>query len=166
MPFWEIATVARETDVFPYWDGDADVWGDPTKIHRRLSTLLHGKWDLLNVMRNRENPLAADQAAQEALPAVREAFEMKPYDKTTRKGATDRDCYNAVDGLADWLDKVKKNSAPPPNSAGFMAQKSSGPLSPIKPIRPILLVPPVRPDQGSLATPPSRSATSPSSGSG
>lgn len=103
----------QEKKVFQYHDGTAEVFGDPVTIHRRLTAYLDGNPNQVIEATQNADPLAAMHANDRLLAAVRVAFEM-PFDKATGEGATEDECFAALDKFTEYLEKKGPNGASTP----------------------------------------------------
>jgi hypothetical protein len=154
------------SNIFKYFDGQNEVHGDPTAIERKLRLATGGRfYDILRATQKpkdykgwldeiadektpeerragllqsvRDANLAADQAAEEITPAIRAAFEMVPFDKTTGQGATDDHCIDAWNAFTAFREQKKSSGEKEPKSATSMGSAPSPnteiPLAPIKP---------------------------------
>lgn len=98
------------TKVFgPYFNGDEEVFGDPVVIHRRLWAQLQGRPnDYFDLIRQHEaEPVKSAQAAESVEMAVRHAFSMIPFDPATGQGATQEDCFAALNLFLAYKDEKK-----------------------------------------------------------
>lgn len=127
--------------IFRYFDGEKNVFGDPLDLLHRANHFAGG--DINNVIQSMvigayprdgegraiitdqtdaEYKLHADErfdAEQKFQEAIRKAFEMIPFDKSTGKGAMGRDVQRAWDELMDFLEKKSQPPEPMPNSLQF-----------------------------------------------
>lgn len=98
------------TKVFgPYYDGMEDKFGDPVVIHRRLWARLNGRPnDYFKLIREFEaEPVKSEQAAESVEIAVRAAFNMVPFDSETGRGATQEECFAALNQFLTYQDQKK-----------------------------------------------------------
>ena len=94
-----------EKNIFPYWNGQQEVFGDPLAIHRRLTIALGGVPDEVLKAAKSEEPLQKAHARERLVEAIRAAFEMVPFDKTAGAGALDEHCFDALRSLLEWTEK-------------------------------------------------------------
>lgn len=111
------------------------VWGDPIRIHRRLVRALNGDPNRVIKMAADPEPevdtgveLTPEEAAafqlrmqmqnqmrlsaqEELIAAIREAFDMVPFDPVSGSGATEWHCRNAFNRYLDYSERQKKNGA-------------------------------------------------------
>lgn len=115
--------------VFPYFNGSAQVWGDPLAIYRALMKEFEGDTKpILEAFRSRAlvpegtppEEAAAALAAGEArwtaaagrlVEFVRRAFAMAPFDPATGTGATEEDCLAALEDYHAWMRSKKAPAA-------------------------------------------------------
>lgn len=98
------------TNVFgPYFDGAAERYGDPIVIHRRLWARLQGRPnDYFELIRQHAaEPVKSEQAAESVEMACRAAFEMVPFEPETGRGATQEDCFAALNLFLKYQDQKK-----------------------------------------------------------
>lgn len=101
-----------ERRIFPYWNGEAAVCGDPLAVRRRLTLALQGGGvNALLQEANGADELAAAAATGRLVDAVRQAFEMAPFDPATGRGATEEDCRRALRSFSDFLEKKNQSTA-------------------------------------------------------
>lgn len=117
----------QQKAIFQYWNGAADVYGDPLRIHNRMCRACEGDPNKL-VDRiigedgefKPENPLSFE-AQEMFVRAVRFAFELLPFDPQTGQGAKESDCLRAWNSYTDWLQKkspsTEQSQTSPPLSA-------------------------------------------------
>jgi cytochrome c556 len=97
-------TTKIERRVFKFHDGQKDRYADPMEVLRRVSFLLGDPAAVSKVIRDAdpaadaEAMKAAYTATERLVVAVREAFDLAPFDPETGAGATESDCL-AVWGL-------------------------------------------------------------------
>lgn len=120
--------MSENRKVFPYHDGSQQVFGDPFAINKRLWAAVDGRLEKIahdaflpplgpgEPERDPSEHVKAIAAQQALLAAVRQAFEMAPFDRTTGQGATDQDCLDAYDAFITWMAEKKTSSAPTPTS--------------------------------------------------
>lgn len=116
--------------IYPYDDGQARVYADPWKALSDLTRLLGGDpegvrrratmpppGDVLGDNNERHPPdpdalaqwrLETTEAREQLVDAVRQAFEMQPFDKVTGTGARFDQCLDLMDDFLAW---VKKNES-------------------------------------------------------
>ncbi len=124
----------RQREVFPFFDGKEDVFGDPMRIHRLLFKLLDGDPNRVIEQSESEDILVAGPAEELLLEAIREAFEMAPYDRRTGQGATEAHCHAALEAFATFSDEKKtpqENSptSPEPTAPESLPAPSTGATS-------------------------------------
>lgn len=96
-------------NIFPYFDGEKKVFGDPEEI---LSALYREcDYDLDSVQKNcqSENPALAIPAADKVAAAARKAFAMMTYNGLTGEGATREQVLAVFGEFMEWC-KKKRNS--------------------------------------------------------
>jgi hypothetical protein len=105
----------RQRKVFPYFNGVAQVWGDPVSIYRRFLAACDGD---INLILSRvdgdtceKQPLLWAETMDRLMGVVREVLGMQPFDATTGKGATDRDCLDALQAWQAWMNEKKAPAA-------------------------------------------------------
>jgi hypothetical protein len=112
-----------ERMVFKYFDGEKERYGDPLAIRRRMILACKGKynvlWEQFFADLSREGMseerkisllLAAAAAGEDFVPAVRQAFEMVPWNPETGEGATEAHCERAARAWADWCEDAQKKT--------------------------------------------------------
>lgn len=95
----------RERKIFRYHDGRQEVAADPIAIHRKLSFALGGRLNETLDEIHSDDQGQAHFAQEKALAAVRDVFEMAPFDKGTGEGALEEDCWKALDAWLEWAEK-------------------------------------------------------------
>ena len=106
-----------KTNVFgPYYNGFTEVFGDPIVIHRRLWAHLQGRPnDYFDMIRQYEaEPVKSAEAAESVEMAVRHSFEMLPFNKDTGEGATQEDCFTALNLYLAYHDAKKVSGSGSP----------------------------------------------------
>ena len=96
-----------ETKCFgPYWDGHANVYADPVRVHWRLHTYLDGDPDA-NFAKMFES--GHDQAAyrEKVENAVRKAFDLSPFSRETGEGLDQQDVIDLLDRFIEYRDTKK-----------------------------------------------------------
>jgi hypothetical protein len=89
----------------PYSNGEGMVYGDPLRIHRRLTAGLRGDPNTVIKDSNSEDPAVSYPATERLVQAVIQAFEMKPFDPATGKGATTDLALSTLATFTEWLRK-------------------------------------------------------------
>ena len=144
-----------DREIFRYSDGLRNRCGDPLAIYRKLNHLCGG--DVNEVYRNTrkgipeppkdlpddqfeaweaENPPSVEdeptrfQASETLLAAIREAFQMAPFNIETGEGADDADCMDAFNAYCEFGLKKKRNTVTTPTSAPPTDSASSPPAVP------------------------------------
>ncbi len=102
----------EEKKIFSYFDGTAEVWGDPIAIERRLTQLLDGNPNAFITRSTDPNGTMAYEAAERLWAAVRVAFDM-PFTKADG-GATEDQVTAALDKFSDYLEKKNQSGASTP----------------------------------------------------
>ncbi len=124
----------NRTDIFPYFNGAENVWGDPLEIQQTLTAALDG--DVNKCLREARaaiyedaqgNPLpqpepdvhahnciVAHQALNRLIPAIRLAFVMQDFNPATGEGATRKVCIEALNAFDSWTQLQKKSGEPDP----------------------------------------------------
>lgn len=105
----------RQRKVFPYFNGVAQVWGDPVAIYRRILAACEGDVNLLlsrvsSEIRDQQPLLWAESMAR-LMEVVRGVLGMIPFDPSTGEGATDQDCLNALEAWRTWMNEKKAPAA-------------------------------------------------------
>ncbi len=133
--------MSQDNFVFGYWNGSADVFADPLRVDRELRAKSQCQlWTWLRTMREevptvnandppevRANALAHKMgmetkqvaAAESIISLVYLVFKMVPFDESTGKGATERNCHAVLTAWLAFVAGEKKNpepSAPAPTS--------------------------------------------------
>jgi len=128
--------MADEREIFQYFNGKTNVWGDPVVVYERLAACLEGDINAAIAATNQglagERPasmtdeefaqLLAQETATQPLreaastrlrEAVRNAFAMAPWNPQAENpedvGATAKHCREALDALNDFLDQKKSD---------------------------------------------------------
>lgn len=115
----------------PYWDGEKQVFGDPGELWRNLVGHARGCLDQLirdskvqgpsdspaddeatlankQELRNRANAVAFPAIAR-MMEVARLTFDLLPFDKSTGKGATEKDCDAVLTAFFKFRAEQKKN---------------------------------------------------------
>jgi hypothetical protein len=124
----------NRTDVFgPYWNGRAEVWGDPFALHEDLVHALDGDPNrvLAEAEADRLPPrehFATEEEYQEVVArvalaepmayrakkllvaAVRQVFGMAPFDPQTGEGATAKQCRKVLEDFVRYEQDCKKKA--------------------------------------------------------
>jgi hypothetical protein len=89
----------------PYHNGSRLVYGDPLKIHRRLTVALKG--DPNKVISDSKDPnyQVAAVATEKLARAATEAFDLLPLDPQTGQGATEDEALSVLATFNEWLEK-------------------------------------------------------------
>ncbi len=119
--------------VFPYFDGAATVYADPLAIHRQLTRALDGNpnrvlvdvaigkaeereayldeesWELAVAQEEATEELRY-AATEKLLAAIRQVFQMAPFDRATGQGATEKHCRDALAAFCDYMEEAKKKA--------------------------------------------------------
>jgi hypothetical protein len=107
-------TTPQSRGVFSFYDGVAEVWGDPLEIETAFILACGGDADALfkaaqlppaNIVEHPPATQSRLMAQAKLVDATRVAFGMAPFDKATGKGATAADCIRALNRFTDWLEK-------------------------------------------------------------
>ncbi len=120
----------------PYFDGEAEVYGDPTELFRELQKHSSGQLAKLVDQSREEGPQdsegdsldvleqkasARQSADSRAFPAIerlqlacRAAFKMKPFDRMSGKGATERQVNKVMNDFFRYLSDEKKSTGDSP----------------------------------------------------
>ncbi len=105
----------QERRVFQYWNGVAQVWGDPVRIYRRVLSASDGDINILLERTSPEvqvvTPTLWAESVERLVQVVRDAFEMAPFNPETGTGATETDCLNAIKSWQGWMDEKKEPAA-------------------------------------------------------
>lgn len=129
---------------FRYHDGAALVHGDPARLRRELILAVGGRLNAVlcdyyaaNDARRKGlgGEALAEAEAREAraaavlLPAARQVFALRPFDRATGRGVTDADVDAVLCEFLNYLSALKKKlvtspSTAPPTGAGFSAAPS------------------------------------------
>lgn len=166
-----------EKRIYKYNDGFSDLYADPSEIDYRMAKATEmmdmeviGKWLTLptdddgNVLDDSEisagDKANFTEACHRMLPAIRSAFDIKEFDKSTGQGMTMDELLGLWAAYLEWKADVKKNIETPPTDAS--PTDSTATSSPTSTGR--RTIPGVRPKSvfmGSTSTP---AGASPSSG--
>ncbi len=119
--------MTRQREVFPYFNGKEDVYGDPMRIHRLMFKLLDGDVNRVIEQSESEDINVSDPAEELLLEAVRGAFDMVPFDSKTGEGATEADCHAALEAFAAFSDEKKTPQENSPTSPGPTGPPPSAP---------------------------------------
>ena len=98
-------------DIFPFFNGVAQVFGDPIVIYRRMLRALSKPIEKQVGLTKGQNELLNLEAYAELYKATRVSFPMIPMNPETGEGATEADCQRALDALLTWIEK-KNGSIP------------------------------------------------------
>lgn len=109
---------AVNRNVFRYFNGVKDVYGDPLRIRDDLYILLGDPDAAFEAAWGKDGDKSRDakfdvesaRASKIIMDNAREAFDMAPFDKDTGQGATDEDVYNAVEALFGYFEKKSENT--------------------------------------------------------
>lgn len=115
----------HERQLFPYFNGEREVVGDPLRIWRFLNNLLDGDPDTVLAKAHSQVPEEKLDAQNRIIEATREAFMMEPFDSETGEGATEQDCLVALTNFLDWIKKKGPNTG---NSLSGSAPTMSPPV--------------------------------------
>lgn len=137
----------EDRKVFPYHDGENDVFGDPEEIYLALSREFNG--DVAGPLERLEQiareglgaggdpkpdyvtpPELALEAAElngEINARARRAFGMAPYDRRTGRGATEAMCRQVFDDYLAWTDEKKNPPDASPSASPVTAGGDSTP---------------------------------------
>ena len=118
--------------LFKYNDGESDVYGDPSEIDFQIDhldvqgILFPDRLAMLplkddgSIDFDKADPLdiklAAD-ASHDAESLIRQAFQLKPFDRTTGNGLTYEEVLRLYARYIDWRDSIKKDMPGQPGSA-------------------------------------------------
>lgn len=94
-----------ERRIFPYHDGAVQRYGDPVRMHRKLTVALEGDVNRWLVDASSGDLHLVDQAKDRLVAAVRSAFEMAPFDPDSGRGAVEADCWAALNSFLEWSEK-------------------------------------------------------------
>jgi len=100
-----------DRDIFPFWNGAAQVFGDPIAIYRRMLRAIGKPLEQQIGLTKGMNELLNLEAYAKLYDATRTAFPMVPFSPENGTGATEADCQRALDALLTWLEK-KNGSIP------------------------------------------------------
>ncbi len=98
----------------PYFDGRADVHGDPVRILRRLKTLLEGDVNKFLTQARSDVPELACIAYDRLIDATVQSFDLVGFDKVSGEGLTEDRVMSVLVSFTTWIDDVKKNGETPP----------------------------------------------------
>jgi len=118
--------------IFPYFDGEKQVFGDPLEIHDRLTDLLDGDPEhALQLARppglkdadgkelpGNPDPRSRYEAKRRLDAAVVTAFELIPFDRTTGNGANRLQRATALSSFCSWMEANRKKNDASPTSPG------------------------------------------------
>lgn len=110
-----------EKKIFEYQSGAETLYADPLAVSRKILLLTGGDPNRLVEQATAADPatagpealFAASSAADRLLAAVREAFDLPPFDRTTGQGATEGHVLGVWQAFCAFLQK----KSPPPASA-------------------------------------------------
>lgn len=118
--------------IFKYFDGESEIFADPSELDFQIAhldieqimfperladipTLADGTIDHAKI-----NPLDVKlmvDSSHDADPLIRQAFQVKPFDRTTGKGMLFEEVVELFNDYLTWRNDVKKNMQTPPTSA-------------------------------------------------
>lgn len=123
----------RDRDIFQYFNGECEAWGDPLAIHRRLTLALGGHPNRYIEQAKAAEELVAAEAEEKLDEAIRIAFRMVPFDPLTGSGATENHCRAALAAYADFLEKKNPSGAtlpsPSPSSESWLPSSTDEPTT-------------------------------------
>ncbi len=128
----------KDRRIFTYHDGADLVHGDPLDIQMRLAVNLPDQAVVVAKIKD-TSAAGADparlfeawQASERLWNAVREAFQMKEYDRTTGTGATNALCVAVWNEFQAFLSGLKKNGVTPPTSPPSTASPPAPSITPL-----------------------------------
>ena len=100
----------------PYWNGQNNVYGDPLRIRRLLSSGLEGKVDTWCDRTKSDDPSERSQALGRIAQAGTVALDLTPFDRKTGRGVTESQAIRTVQLFLDWINGKKSNSRVCPTS--------------------------------------------------
>ncbi len=116
-----------ERRIFEYHDGAQKVYGDPLEINMRLSLTLPDADEVRRKINESDKPglspeevYAAWAAHEKLCLAVREAFQMVEFDRTTGKGATSAQCIAVWNMFSRFMQKKNPSGDTLPTSPPSM----------------------------------------------
>lgn len=122
---WEENWNEEERKIFRYFDGSEHVYGDPTRIRRRLAEAL-GR-DVNSVLAEvHDRPEQAPRLRGELCEAIRYAFEMVAYDRQTGTGATEEHCEQALWAYHEFRNQKKTTPVKSPISSAPTPEPEPG----------------------------------------
>jgi hypothetical protein len=97
----------QERAIFPYHNGQSQVFADPLALQRKLNVLLQG--DIGTVVKEAYTATVGDTggAMQKLLDAIREAFSLSPVDPATGQGITDLMALSIFRQFGEFLSAKK-----------------------------------------------------------
>ena len=120
----------QDRKIFPYHDGEQEVFGDPVEIQRRMNAFTKGELNAI-IDRTREwevdsegkpvledgkpvraNPAEVAAENQERLEAaIRHAFQLPAFDRITGQGCTGAMALTVWNAFVEWAEDAKKKFA-------------------------------------------------------
>lgn len=101
--------------IFQFFDGTEHVWGDPLAINRRLTHACGGDINAVvaasKPSKKNAEPVAIEQAKEILVRAIRYAFGMVDFNKQDGTGATDDECFAALNAYSAFLEKKNPSAA-------------------------------------------------------
>lgn len=95
-----------EKGIFPYNNGQSDLYADPLAVNRKLLVAFSG--DIEAALTAGYAPEGKTNGATQAvIDGVRDAFGMLPFDPTTGTGATDAMVLRILSNFSDFMIEKK-----------------------------------------------------------
>jgi hypothetical protein len=104
-------------DIFLYFDGERERFGDPLRIRRRFYNKLDGNPKA--VIEQTKSPVTEDrdEAHEKLNEALVYAFDLQPFDPATGEGVLEEDLRRLFKEFFDFLDAKKKRLETSPTSS-------------------------------------------------
>jgi hypothetical protein len=110
----------RQRQIFRYFDGVRRRGIDPIAAYRALASDPDFRYDL-HVQGCLEGDL---ESIQITLAAVRRTFDVRPWNEATERGLTEEETLELLPQFYDYMESLKKNTAPWPSSSPSTASCS------------------------------------------
>lgn len=109
----------------PYWNGQANIYGDPLRIHRMLVHELGGDPNAVLADYKSEMEPAQFEAANRLAKAAVIVFGLMPFDTKTGLGCLEDDCMTVLIDYMKWCGKKKETSESMPTGSPATATPQS-----------------------------------------
>lgn len=110
----------------PFFDGQDYVFADVVRVHRRLTAALDGQANSWLEKSESDDPEVASEADEKIDRAIRYAFELPAFDRTTGEGPTEGQVRDILNLFIDCLEKSKLTPEPSPTSSPPTAKPCQG----------------------------------------